>query len=607
MDRRKCIFFIVCAVVLMVAVVIGVIYHSLFFAALPSSVQNVLKNSVVATSRAFQEAFGISAAQEETVGVTDEVAVGDTADADAGVTSNDSALSPVSVSVAPAASSKKRAASSPLSSLSSSSLSSSLLAVDNAVSNADSGVFSNANINAMADSIAVAIVDPSSSCEFPSSASASSSWSQKVIFNEIAWMGVPSSSAANGGQTGNQEWMELKNNFSRAVDLSGWSVTNASGKIKVRFGADDRIAAGGFLLLLRGSTTLPYAPASDVSYSGDLRNAGDDLVLLDPACNVSDLVPALAGGWPAGDNTTKQTMERDADHGGWHTSVNAGGTPGVENSVVLPPAYYDVTVTFAGVGGATIASDPAGMTCTSVECKGTFLEKTKLSLTEKPATGAIFDGWTGACSGKGKCTLIVGGVSSVTAAFHIPVAAATTTTATGTGDAQASTSTGSGSGADSAPSTEGRVVIAAVQIAGAAASNDFIKLYNPSSVAVDLGGWKLRKRSQTGADYSLRTIPTGMAIAPGHYFVWANSADGFSASIGANVSSTETLAGNNSVALMDADGSIKDALAWGTGTGQYGEGSPYPDNPVAGQVLARKMKDGVPADTNNNANDFSLQ
>jgi hypothetical protein len=150
-------------------------------------------------------------------------------------------------------------------------------------------------------------------------------------------------------------------------------------------------------------------------------------------------------------------------------------------------------------------------------------------------------------------------------------------------------------------------VIAAVQIAGAVSTNDFVKLYNPSSVAVDMGGWKLRKKSQTGVDYSLRTIPVDMTIAPGGYFVWANSAGGFSTSIGADVSSTETLASNNSVALTDADGNLVDALAWGTGTGQYGEGAPYPDNPAAEQVLARKTAGGAPTDTGNNADDFVLQ
>jgi hypothetical protein len=398
--------------------------------------------------------------------------------------------------------------------------------------------------------------------------------------------------------------------------------------MKVNFGADDRIVAGGFLLLLRGSTTLPYVPASQISYSGDLRNAGDDLVLFDPSCNVSDVVTALSTGWPAGNNTTKQTMERDASGGGWHSSVNAGGTPGAENSVVLPPAHYKVNIMFEGNSGATITSDPAGIVCTATQCTGTFVEKTKVTFTEQPAAGVIFDGWSGACSGKGNCSLTVIGDASLNASFHMPVPVVSDPSSSNTdsdsrSDADshsdpnpnpgpetgiASPSTSISESTPPSPATvSAHIVIAAVQIAGAVSTNDFVKLYNPSSVAVDMGGWKLRKKSQTGVDYSLRTIPVDMTIAPGGYFVWANSAGGFSTSIGADVSSTETLASNNSVALTDADGNLVDALAWGTGTGQYGEGAPYPDNPAAEQVLARKTAGGAPTDTGNNADDFVLQ
>jgi hypothetical protein len=151
------------------------------------------------------------------------------------------------------------------------------------------------------------------------------------------------------------------------------------------------------------------------------------------------------------------------------------------------------------------------------------------------------------------------------------------------------------------------ILIATVQIAGASSSNDLVKLYNPTAASVDMSGWKLHKKSQTGADYSLKVFPTGSAIAPGQSFVWANSAGGFSDTVGANVSSTETLSADNSVALMDSTGNIIDAVAWGTGTGQYGEGPPYPTSPGANQLLSRRSSDGVMADTDNNTNDFTLQ
>ncbi|HVO28833.1 MAG TPA: lamin tail domain-containing protein, partial [Candidatus Paceibacterota bacterium] len=128
-----------------------------------------------------------------------------------------------------------------------------------------------------------------------------------------------------------------------------------------------------------------------------------------------------------------------------------------------------------------------------------------------------------------------------------------------------------------------------------------------TGAAVDLGGWKLHKRSGTGADYSLRTIPAGSAIAAGGYFTWANSAGGFADLVGADISSSETLSAGNSVALFDADGAVVDELAWGGGVNQYVEGDPYPTDPEANQVLARKQSGGAMVDTGDNASDFFIQ
>jgi hypothetical protein len=151
-----------------------------------------------------------------------------------------------------------------------------------------------------------------------------------------------------------------------------------------------------------------------------------------------------------------------------------------------------------------------------------------------------------------------------------------------------------------------KVLIAAIQIAGASTTNDFVKLFNPGTGTVDMSGWKLRKKASTGSDQSLRQFPDGSVIAPHGYFAWANSDGGFSGSLGADVSSTATLAADNSVALFDASGTMMDAVAWGTGVDQYVEGCPYPTDPVAGQVLRRMFSGGAIVDTDNNADDFTL-
>jgi hypothetical protein len=415
----------------------------------------------------------------------------------------------------------------------------------------------------------------------------------------------------NSADASKAEWMELKNISDADIDLSGWQVEDASGKINIMFGDSDTIAAGGFFLLARGaSTSIPGALPSQKIYSGDLVNTGDVLAVLDPQCDVSDFLDASQG-WPAGNNITKQTLERDSDGVGWHTSILPGGTPGQENSfssaVLVAPSstpivasgsedgeqtqQYLVSVALQGDGTGTIASDPQGMSCADTNCAGTYTAGTQLSLTANASENSTFGGWSGACSGQGTCSFLIASDTSVVATF------------TSTLDA---TSTASSTPTSSPEGTVDHLVIAQVQIEGASSTNDFVKIYNPTSAAIDASGWKLHKKSDTGTDYSLRDLPDGSVIAPGEYFMWANSEGGFSEAIGANVSSTETLSADNSVAIIDATGTIVDAVAWGTGSDQYIEGSAYPTDPTANQILERDFLNGAIVDTDDNASDFTI-
>ena len=53
------------------------------------------------------------------------------------------------------------------------------------------------------------------------------------------------------------------------------------------------------------------------------------------------------------------------------------------------------------------------------------------------------------------------------------------------------------------------LLIVEVQIAGEKANNDFIKIYNPTDSDLDISGYKLRKRSSTGGESSIRVFPEG--------------------------------------------------------------------------------------------------
>ncbi len=117
-----------------------------------------------------------------------------------------------------------------------------------------------------------------------------------VTINEIAWMGTT--------YNYNNEWIELHNTTSAAIDLNGWTLRATDGSPAISLSGS--IAAGSYYLLERtGDSTVPGV-AADLIYSGALGNSGEFLELKDAAGTLIDSADA----WYAGDNTSKATMER---------------------------------------------------------------------------------------------------------------------------------------------------------------------------------------------------------------------------------------------------------------------------------------------------------
>ncbi len=147
-----------------------------------------------------------------------------------------------------------------------------------------------------------------------------------------------------------------------------------------------------------------------------------------------------------------------------------------------------------------------------------------------------------------------------------------------------------------------RILIYKIQITGTATDDDRITLYNPNPDSVDITGWKLRKRTKSGSESSVKVL-AGEITGRGTY-VWANAKH----TDGADATSTQTLSSDNSVGLLDGSDILIDAIAWGSGhVNPYSEGSAYPANPVVGQVLARKFSGDTILDTDNNAEDFEIR
>jgi hypothetical protein len=175
---------------------------------------------------------------------------------------------------------------------------------------------------------------------------------------------------------------------------------------------------------------------------------------------------------------------------------------------------------------------------------------------------------------------------------------------TGTGEsvpsAGSSTTVTDGEEGESAP--RANILIAKVQITGSVTDDDRITLYNPTPDSVDITGWKMRKRTKSGSESSLKVLAGEI---PGlGFYVWANSKH----PEGADATSTQTLSNDNSLGLLDPDDASVDAVAWGSGhTNPYVEGTAYPANPVAGQVLSRKFLGDAIVDSGNNAEDWEIK
>lgn len=138
-----------------------------------------------------------------------------------------------------------------------------------------------------------------------------------VIINEIAWMGTENSTS--------DEWIELYSD--QQTDLSGWVLEAIDGTPNINL--EGSIPANGYFLLERtNDQTVPDIPADQI-YAGALGNGGENLKLKHSNGNIIDEI-SCSEEWFAGDNSTKQTMEKISN--GWQTSLNPGGTPRAQNS-----------------------------------------------------------------------------------------------------------------------------------------------------------------------------------------------------------------------------------------------------------------------------------
>lgn len=164
---------------------------------------------------------------------------------------------------------------------------------------------------------------------FPAFLAFNFSWasSHSVVINEIGWMGTQTYYG--------DEWIELFNSTSEAIDLTAWTLKAVDGTPNIALSG--LVSAGSYFLLERtDDTTIPDISADQI-YAGALGDDGEDLELRDPNSNLIDSIPAGAE-WFAGDKNSRRSMERTdalsagSDPSNWHTSAFSPGTPKAANS-----------------------------------------------------------------------------------------------------------------------------------------------------------------------------------------------------------------------------------------------------------------------------------
>lgn len=160
---------------------------------------------------------------------------------------------------------------------------------------------------------------------------------QGVVINEIAWMGTPVDGVAEN-QWWRYEWLELFNTGDTAVSLAGWSIELKRESPDFVIPLAGGIPAKGYFLIV-SSGKIPLAHINYANLGGKFFNGGQQILLKDSSGIVRDGIDARDG-WFAGDNESKETMERtdplgeSSNPSSWHTSEVAGGSPGQENSKV---------------------------------------------------------------------------------------------------------------------------------------------------------------------------------------------------------------------------------------------------------------------------------
>lgn len=152
-------------------------------------------------------------------------------------------------------------------------------------------------------------------------------------------------------------------------------------------------------------------------------------------------------------------------------------------------------------------------------------------------------------------------------------------------------------------SAANHIIISQVQISGATTTDEFVELFNPTGSDVDLAGWRLTRKTQSGSQSNLVASLSG-TIPAGGYFLIAHSLAGYDGLVTPDTfysAQSNNISSNNTV-LLYSDAGVTRIDAVGLGTASDVETTSIANPPAHSSVVRQLVLD----DTNNNSIDFVI-
>ena len=153
------------------------------------------------------------------------------------------------------------------------------------------------------------------------------------------------------------------------------------------------------------------------------------------------------------------------------------------------------------------------------------------------------------------------------------------------------------------------VVISEFRTRGPAGANDeFIEIYNLSSSAVNISGWKIKGSNGSGTVSTRATVENDVVLGPGcHYLlINDNSSGGYSGSVPGNQPFSPGITDDGGIALTLPNDAVVDQVGMSSGSA-FKEGStlaPLTNNSNRSYERRPGGAAGSTTDTDNNGNDF---